>query len=109
MNHSHTSQNYCIQYISSWLQSACRNKNITELDLAFFSFLTGAIFAPFSWGIFYLIIFIIVYELLFYIFSQGEDPYYTPLGRAAIICAAIFGYIGVRTLLCDQLLIDGVD
>lgn len=90
--------------LSSWLRRMCKNEKITELDLTLFSFLTGVLFGPFCKGLLYLIGFIVIYEIFFYIFSHGMNPYYTPLGRAAVICAAVFGYIGSRTFFNKQVI-----
>lgn len=62
--------------------------------------MTGILFSPWSSGLFWLAIITIIYEILYYIFTNGDPRYYILFVRTAAICSSILGYICGR-MLCN--------
>lgn len=58
----------------------------------------GILFGPYSWGLFYLLLFIIIYELIIFILTKGNPKYWNHEVRAGIIMASIFGWLIGREL-----------
>lgn len=58
----------------------------------------GILLSPWSGGLFFLVAFIIVYELAFYVFTKGDPRYYDLETRPCIIAGSLFGYILGKTL-----------
>lgn len=88
-------------------EPTCVNKyfcsdTYTPVAQIFASFVFGAIFAPWSWGILFLIIYFIIYEILFYIFTKGDPKYWQPETRLAVFCSYILGWIVIRTIIEDS-------
>lgn len=93
-------------FITSWF---C-NDNYTPMAQVLISLFLGILLSPWASGLFFLTVFIIIYELLYYIFTHGNPRYYNLFVRTGVIYASIFGYILGRTLTIpdDQLLNEGV-
>ena len=73
-----------------------------------FSFTIGVLISPWSSGLFFLIVFIIVYDILLYIFCHGHPRYYDVFTRAGVILGSILGWIIGRTISGDEILKPGV-
>jgi len=85
----------------------CNDKN-TVMAQAIVSFAYGILLSPWSQGLFFLIISIIIYEILYYVFTHGNPRYYQVFTRCGVICAAIAGYIIGRTICNCDILYEGV-
>jgi hypothetical protein len=66
----------------------------------------GLIFAPWTYGLLFMIYFIIYQELLYYLFTRTKSKYYNIFIRTGVIYAYILGFIIGRTLSCDCILYD---
>jgi hypothetical protein len=62
------------------------------------AFCLGVIFSPFSYGFALFIFYLVVYELLYAIFTGVCYPYWAPLFRLAVVAASIYGWIIGRTV-----------
>lgn len=99
----------CIQQPwTDWLHSFFCNPKCTPMTQIIMSFAWGVLLSPWSSGLFFLFIFTIIYEILYYIFTQGDPRYYNTEVRAGVICASILGYIVGRTLSGDNILEEGI-
>ena len=67
------------------------------------AFVTGMIFAPWAWGLFYLILFIVIFELLYYIMVWGDQNKWDPIYRGARILFYVAGWVFGRWLFTDVL------
>lgn len=93
---------------ASWLHALfCNDKN-TPMFQVITSFTFGVILSPWSSGLFFLTIFIILYEIFFYIFTHGDQRYYDSFTRCGVICASLLGFIVGRTLSGDEILVPGI-
>lgn len=101
------SDSQLVQPIASWLHAWFCNANYTPMAQVIVALSWGILLSPWSSGLFFLIIFIILYELFYYIFTKGDPLYYNLFVRTGVIFASIFGYILGRTLSCDEILADG--
>ena len=62
------------------------------------AFVTGVIFSPWNSGLFWLIIFIIVYEIVILIITGAREECWNSFDRAAIIAASLLGWLVGRLL-----------
>lgn len=60
------------------------------------SFIIGMLFAPWSYGIFFLLAFTVIYEILYYLYVDKST--YIAEVRAGISLASICGWVTGRTL-----------
>ena len=90
--------------VSDWFQ----NEKSTRMFQAIFSFAFGMVLAHWGSGLFFLVLFIIFYEIAYYVFSHGKLPYWDPFTRVAVINSSLLGWIVGRTLLDDTVLQEGV-
>lgn len=60
------------------------------------AFIVGIVFSPWTGGIFYLILFYLVYELILVILAKGRVD---PMARIAVIAAGLLGWFVGRLLL----------
>lgn len=72
------------------------------------AFVLGVLVAPWSSGLFFLIVFIIVYELAYYTYTHGNPKYYSAEVRAGVILASVLGWIMGRAVSDDNIFQDGV-
>jgi hypothetical protein len=81
-----------------FFSSTVSNKQSIQLIT---SFCFGVLLAPFSWGFFFFLLFLILYELGFYQFCiQTNFLEYDPLiVRLGIVAASIYGWIIGRYLV----------
>lgn len=98
----------CIQPFSDWLHNWFCNDKYTAMAQVIVAIVWGILLSPWSSGLFALVIFIIIYELMYYIFTHGDPKYYDLFTRTASIFASILGFIIGRTLSCDNILYEGV-
>ena len=70
------------------------------------SFFWGLIFGPWTYGLLFMIYFIIFQELLYYLFTRTKSIYYNIFIRTGVIYSYILGFIIGRTLSCDCILYD---
>jgi hypothetical protein len=68
----------------------------------------GVLLAPWSSGLFCLTASAIGYELATYLFTHGDDQYYDPFARTAVLCCSVFGYLVGRAVSGDDLFQEGV-
>lgn len=68
-----------------------------------FSFVWGLIFSPWTQGLFYMILFIVIYELIYYIAVWGDLKKWDPYLRGGMILAYILGWLVGRTFLVNVL------
>lgn len=61
-------------------------------------FAVGLMFSPWSTGIQFVLAFMIVYETLVYVITDGKEPYWNLADRAAIVACYLFGWIIGRYL-----------
>lgn len=57
------------------------------------SFITGVLFSGISWGIIYVIIFLILYEFFYLAYKHANYKDYYVKERIGVILAALFGYV----------------
>lgn len=79
------------------------NDDYTVMVQAFVGFAIGLVWGPWAAGFFYLVLFIIVYEILYWWYNRRK-PYIT-YQRAGVNCSYILGYIVGRTLSGDDVLV----
>jgi len=84
------------------------NKKITPMCALIMAIVFGVILSPWSSGLWFLAVFTILNEILYYIFSSNTDCAYILFDRTGIIFGYIFGYILGRTLSCDNVTKKGV-
>lgn len=84
------------------------NEKFTPMAQILVSLVWGVLLSPWSSGLFFLVIFIIIYEILYYIFTRGNPLYYNIFTRTGVIYCSIFGYILGRTLSGDNILEEGI-
>lgn len=93
-----------IQPVSTWLEKYFCNPKNTPMCQVIFSFFIGLLLSPWSYGIFFVVISIIIYELLFYFFTKGNPLYFNSFVRTSVVCSYVLGYITGRTLSGDEIL-----
>jgi hypothetical protein len=91
-------------FINRWF---C-NKNYTPMAQLIVSISFGILLSPWSSGLFFLVTFALIYEILFYIFTKGDPEYYDPFVRVTVNMGYLFGYIVGRTVAGDDILYEGV-
>lgn len=90
--------------LNRWFQ----NEKNTAMVQVLTSFCFGILLSPWSSGLFFLMIYIIIYEILYYIFTKGDPMFYSVFVRTGVIYASILGYIVGRTLSGCCVLYEGV-
>lgn len=93
------------QFICSWF---CNDK-YTPMAQVIVALTWGIILSPWSSGLIFLVASIIIYEIVYYIFTRGRFPYYNVFVRTGAMMASILGYIIGRTLSQDDILMTGMD
>lgn len=89
------------QPFAGWIKWWFCNQKYTPMAQIIIAMIWGILLSPWSSGLFALVIFIIVYEILFYVFTGGDPQYYSLFVRTGVIYTSIFGYILGRTLSGD--------
>ena len=97
-----------LQPVAGWIHSWACNEKYTPLTQLVVAFVFGILLSPWSSGIFFLVVFIIIYEWLLYVFTHGNPQYWSSFTRCAVICGSVLGYIVGRTLSGDEILVPGV-
>jgi len=70
---------------ATWLHNWFRNEKKNSNGSTFLGLTFGILISPWSQGLFFLAIFIIVYEIFYYIFTKGDPRYYNVFVRAGVI------------------------
>lgn len=79
-------------------QYFCHENNTTTSQIII-AFVMGLLFSPFNMGLIYIILYLILNEILFYIFSNGKCPrYWDIFERCGVVCSTVLGFIIGRTL-----------
>ena len=89
------------QPYATWVRNRFCNKNYTIFAQVVVSFAFGLLLSPWTSGLYFLIIYALIYEVFFYLFTKGESPYYSFEERVLVIFFYIFGYIFGR-ILCTR-------
>lgn len=79
--------------------SLFKNPLYTEDAQLIISITIGVVFAAFTYGGLFFILYIIAYELLMGFCNGWSGPYWTILGRTGVVYGSIFGFIIGRSLL----------
>lgn len=66
------------------------------------------IFAPFSWGLFFLVVFTFIWEWSYFTFTGGDPRYWQLQTRLGVIMSTFLGYIVGRMLFRKEILVPGV-
>lgn len=74
------------------------NKRYPVFAQIIIGFAFGVALSPWSTGILFVLGFFLVYELLIYTVTDGEEPYWNWLDRGAIVSAYLLGWIAGRYL-----------
>lgn len=85
-----------------------QNEKNTAMVQVITSFAFGILLSPWGSGLFFLIVYIIIYEILYYIFTKGDPIFYSVFVRTGVIYASILGFIVGRTLSGCNVLYEGV-
>ena len=88
--------NYC-NHMSCRMEKDLNEDPMYWLGASFFS---GFLFAEWSWGILYLLVFLIIWEIGYYIYCyayRGLDNYYFMI-RIGIVAGAIMGFLIGRAI-----------
>lgn len=85
------------------------NRKYTPMAQVIVALTYGVLLAPWSYGLIFLVISIVAYEVAFYIFTRRSPQCYNLFVRTGVIFASIFGYLLGRTLSGDDILMTGMD
>ena len=69
-----------------------------ELTQILFAFTTALVFSAWSYGIIFFFIFLVVWEILYYISVKGTKPFWFLEVRIAIVAASVLGWLVGREL-----------
>lgn len=98
----------CLQPIANWVHHWFCNEKYTPMAQVVVALVWGILLSPWSSGLFFLIVFIIIYEIMVYLFTRADPNYYDVFVRTTVICSTILGYILGRTLSGDEILYEGI-
>lgn len=98
----------CWRPYADWIRRWFCNDKYTPMAQLITALVWGVLLSPWGSGLFFLFVFIIIYEILYYVFTKGNPVYYNVFVRVGVIYASIFGYIVGRTLSGDEILYEGV-
>lgn len=93
---------------ADWIHAWACNENSTPMMQVILAFSFGVILSPWSYGLFFLFVGIIFYEIFLYVFTHGNERYYDVFTRCGVIYASILGYIIGRTITNMDVLNEGV-
>lgn len=85
----------------TFISTFFNNPTYTPMAQLLLSVFWGILLSPFSRGIAYLLISIVVGEILMYVFCNGKYPW-IPQIRAAVVCGSFFGFILGRSIGCEH-------
>ena len=57
------------------------------------SFLAGLLFSGTSWGIIYVLLFLVLWEILYFCYSDANNMLWNPDERLLLVLAALLGYL----------------
>lgn len=75
-----------------------RNPNNTITSQIINSFVFGLILSPWSAGLFFIVIFLVVVEVLWLVFTSLDPRYYSPITRLAVLVSYFAGFLIGRIL-----------
>ena len=76
-----------------------KNPNYTQLVQIVVSFVFGLILAPYGYGFIYFLIYLLAYEFVYLLATQGCNPYWGPVFRLGAVSASILGFLIGRIIL----------
>lgn len=87
-----------------------KNDKQTLLFKIITGFALGLIFSPFSNGLFFIIIFYLICEILYYLFTHGDERYWNSIHVPIVLFFYILGWLIGRLLSVpwDNILDDGI-
>jgi len=83
----------------------CRMKRDINEDPMYWigaAFFSGFLFSSWSWGIVYVILFLIVYEIFYFAFCRYRLSKYDLLSRIGIVAGAFMGFLIGRAITEDD-------
>ena len=66
------------------------------------SFFSGFLFSTWSWGILYVLSFLIIYEIGYYIYCSYQSKEYDCMIRIGIVAGALMGFLIGRAIIEDD-------
>jgi hypothetical protein len=87
---------------ATWITWYFCNEDRTAMAQLVSAMVFGILLSPWSGGLFFLVAFIIVYELAYYVFAKGDPRYYDVETRPCVIAGSLFGYILGKTLMSTE-------
>jgi len=88
-----------MNFVLSIVDKVYRNEHKTPMVHVISAFTFGILLSPWSKGIFFLALFMVLYEISFYLLSRGDPRYYNDLTRVGTMCASFLGFIVGRTII----------
>lgn len=85
-----------------------QDPNSTPMYQVIFSFTIGILLSPWSSGLFFLVIFSILYEIIFYLFTFGKPKFWQLQTRTAVLYSYFAGWIIGRTATGQEILTAGI-
>ena len=91
-------------YINCWGNRMLRDINTDPMYWLGAAFFSGFLFAAWSWGILYLLSFLIFYEIGYYIYYCHYKKYddWDPAMRIGLACGALMGFLIGRSITEDD-------
>lgn len=66
------------------------------------AFFSGFLFSAWSWGIIYLLLFLLAYEIGYYIYCSGYEKQWDMISRIGIVAGAFMGFLIGRAIIEDD-------
>ena len=85
-----------------------QSEECTPMFQIIFAFVYGVLLSPWSSGIFFLVVFALIYEIIFYLFTFGDPRYWQSETRVSVVAASFFGWIIGRTVYQQDVLKSGI-
>jgi len=92
----------------TFLTKYFQSEHATPMYQVIFAVTVGILLSPWSSGLFFLIVFTLIYEIVFYLFTFGKPEYWQLETRLAVIYGYFFGWIVGRSLCNQEILTAGV-
>lgn len=83
----------------------CRMKRDLNEDPMYWigaAFFSGFLFSSWSWGVVYIILFLIVYEIFYFMFCCYQKRNYNIMIRIGIVAGAFMGFLIGRNIIEDD-------
>jgi len=98
-----------LEPFATWIHEWYCNEKYTPMAQVIVAFAWGVLLSPWSSGLFWLVILIIINWILYYIIAGKYPRHYNVFVRTGVMFSSIFGYILGRTLSCDLILMSGLE